>query len=125
MKQFITILVSIACLCGCEKIFIPSSVTLSADGETITVETTIQPMTMDIRDRDGNGIGIPEHDEATGTYTLTWEWLSASISESSYENGTYKLVLTAQKNTTGAIRTLYVGGMDKNYQDCMKVTQSK
>lgn len=123
MKRILTIIAAIVCLCGCEKIFTPMSVTLSADGETVTVHTSIQPQTLDILDYNGEGVKIPEYDEATQTYTITNDWLTASISEASYDNGQYELVLTAVKNTTGKQRTLYVGGMDKNYQDSMEVTQ--
>ena len=117
------LLAAIVCLCGCEKIFTPMSVILSADGETVTVHTSIQPQTLDILDYNGEGAKIPEYDEGSQTYTITNDWLTASISEASYDNGQYELVLTAVKNTTGKRRTLYVGGMDKNYQDSMKVTQ--
>ena len=48
---------------------------------------------------------------------------AADISEESYEDGKYELVLTAVKNTTGKSRTLYVGVMDMNHQDSMEVTQ--
>ena len=123
MKRILTIMAAIVCLCGCEKIFTPMSVTLSADGETVTVHTSSQPQTLDILDYNGEGVKIPEYDEATQTYTITNDWLTASISEASYDNGQYELVLTAVKNTTGKQRTLYVGGMDKNYQDSMEVTQ--
>ena len=123
MKRILTILAAIVCLCGCEKIFTPMSVTLSADGETVTVHTSIQPQTLDILDYNGEGAKIPEYDEESQTYIITNDWLTASISEASYDNGQYELVLTAVKNTTGKQRTLYVGGMDKNYQDSMEVTQ--
>ena len=66
---------------------------------------------------------MPEYDAATGTYTATYLWLTATISESSFYDGKYTLVLTAEKNTTGKARTLYVGGMDKNYSGSMKVRQ--
>ena len=123
MKRIMILLAAIVCLCGCEKIFTPMSVTLSADGETVTVHTSIQPQTLDILNYDGEGVKIPEYDEESQTYTITNDWLTASISEASYDNGQYELVLTAVQNTTGKRRTLYVGGMDKNYQDSMKVTQ--
>ena len=123
MKRILTIMAAIVCLCGCEKIFTPMSVTLSADGETVTVHTSIQPQTLDILNYDGEGVKIPEYDEESQTYTITNDWLTASISEASYDNGQYELVLTAVKNITGKRRTLYVGGMDKNYQDSMEVTQ--
>ena len=123
MKRIMILLAAIVCLCGCEKIFTPMSVTLSADGETVTVHTSIQPQTLDILDYNGEGVKIPEYDEESQTYTITNDWLTASISEASYDNGQYELVLTAVKNTTGKQRTLYVGGMDKNYQDSMEVTQ--
>ena len=123
MKRILTIMAAIVCLCGCEKIFTPMSVTLSADGETVTVHTSIQPQTLDILDYNGEGAKIPEYDEESQTYTITNDWLTASISEASYDNGQYELVLTAVKNITGKRRTLYVGGMDKNYQDSMEVTQ--
>ena len=123
MKRILILLAAIVCLCGCEKIFTPMSVTLSADGETVTVHTSIQPQTLDILDYNGEGAKIPEYDEESQTYTITNDWLTASISEASYDNGQYELVLTAVKNTTGKQRTLYVGGMDKNYQDSMEVTQ--
>ena len=123
MKRIMILLAAIVCLCGCEKIFTPMSVTLSADGETVTVHTSIQPQTLDILDYNGEGAKIPEYDEESQTYTITNDWLTASISEASYDNGQYELVLTAVKNTTGKQRTLYVGGMDKNYQDSMEVTQ--
>ena len=123
MKRILTIMAAVVCLCGCEKIFTPMSVTLSADGETVTVHTSIQPQTLDILNYDGEGVKIPEYDEESQTYTVTNDWLTASISEASYDNGQYELVLTAVKNITGKRRTLYVGGMDKNYQDSMEVTQ--
>ena len=123
MKRILILLAAIVCLCGCEKIFTPMSVTLSADGETVTVHTSIQPQTLDILDYNGEGAKIPEYDEESQTYTITNDWLTASISEASYDNGQYELVLTAVKNTTGKRRILYVGGMDKNYQDSMEVTQ--
>ena len=123
MKRILILLAAIVCLCGCEKIFTPMSVTLSADGETVTVHTSIQPQTLDILNYDGEGVKIPEYDEESQTYTVTNDWLTASISEASYDNGQYELVLTAVKNITGKRRTLYVGGMDKNYQDSMEVTQ--
>ena len=123
MKRILILLAAIVCLCGCEKIFTPMSVTLSADGETVTVHTSIQPQTLDILDYNGEGAKIPEYDEESQTYTITNDWLTASISEASYDNGQYELVLTAVQNTTGKRRTLYVGGMDKNYQDIMEVTQ--
>ena len=123
MKRILILLAAIVCLCGCEKIFTPMSVTLSADGETVTVHTSIQPQTLDILDYNGEGAKIPEYDEESQTYTITNDWLTASISEASYDNGQYELVLTAVQNTTGKRRTLYVGGMDKNYQDSMEVTQ--
>ena len=127
MKRILTILAAIVCLCGCEKIFTPTSVTLSADGETITVHTSIQPESLDIMNYDGEGVQSPKYDEETETYTITNDWLTASISKSTYDSSTnqYELVLTAVKNTTGQRRTLYVGGMDKNYADSMKVTQEK
>ena len=127
MKQILTILAAIVCLCGCEKIFTPTSVTLSADGETVTVHTSIQPESLDIMNYDGEGVQSPKYDEETETYTITNDWLTASISKSTYDSSTnqYELVLTAVKNTTGQRRTLYVGGMDKNYADSMKVTQEK
>ena len=123
MKRILILMAAIVCLCGCEKIFTPMSVTLSADGETVTVHTSIQPQTLDILDYNGEGAKIPEYDEESQIYTITNDWLTASISEASYDNGQYELVLTAVKNTTGKRRTLYGGGMDKNYQDSMKVTQ--
>ena len=123
MKRILILLAAIVCLCGCEKIFTPMSITLSADGETVTVHTSIQPQTLDILNYDGEGVKIPEYDEESQTYTVTNDWLTASISEASYDNGQYELVLTAVKNITGKRRTLYVGGMDKNYQDSMEVTQ--
>ncbi len=127
MKRILTILAAIVCLCGCEKIFTPTSVTLSADGETVTVHTSIQPESLDIMNYYGEGIQSPKYDEETETYTITNDWLTASISKSTYDSSTnqYELVLTAVKNTTGQRRTLYVGGMDKNYADSMKVTQEK
>ena len=125
MKRILTILAAIVCLCGCEKIFTPMSVTLSADGGTVTVHTSIQPESLDILNYDGEGVKGPEYDEDTETYTITNDWLTASIAKSSYDSGTdqYELVLTAIKNTTGKRRILYVGGMDKDYADSMEVTQ--
>ena len=123
MKRILILLAAIVCLCGCEKIFTPMNVTLSSEGETVTVYTSIQPQTLDILNYNGDGVKIPEYDEETKTYTITNDWLTASISEESYENGEYELILTAVKNTTGKSRTLYVGGMEKNHQDSMKVTQ--
>lgn len=125
MKKIFAIMTAVVCLWGCEKaeIFTPMNVTLAAEGQTMTIDTSIQPQTLDIMDYDGNGTNMPEYDAATGTYTATYLWLTATISESSYKDGKYTLVLTAGKNTTGKIRTLYVGGMDKNYYDSMVVRQ--
>ena len=67
---------AIVCLCGCEKIFTPMSVTLSADGETVTVHTSIQPQTLDILDYNGEGAKIPEYDEESQTYTYNHERLA-------------------------------------------------
>ena len=113
------------CLMGCEKIdiFTPMNVTLASEGQTMSIETSIQPQSLDILDYDGNGTNMPEYDAATGTYTATYLWLTATISESSFYDGKYTLVLTAEKNTTGKARTLYVGGLDKNYSGSMKVRQ--
>ena len=125
MKKIFAILAAVVCLWGCEKneIFIPMTVTLASEGQTMTVETTIQPQTLDILDYYGNGTDSPEYDAETGTYTATYLWLTATISKSSLSDGKYTLVLTAEKNTTGKARTLYVGGMDKNYSDSMEVRQ--
>ena len=125
MKKLFAILAAVVCLCGCEKmnIFTPMKVTLASEGQTMSIETSIQPQTLDILDYDGNGTNMPEYDAETGTYTCSYLWLTASISESSYKDGKYTVVLTAEKNTTGIARTLYVGGMDKNYSDSMKVRQ--
>lgn len=125
MKKLFAIMAAMVCLMGCEKIdiFTPMNVTLASEGQTMSIETSIQPQSLDILDYDGNGTNMPEYDAATGTYTATYLWLTATISESSFDDGKYTLVLTAEKNTTGKARTLYVGGMDKNYSDSMKVRQ--
>lgn len=125
MKKLFAIMAAMVCLMGCEKIdiFTPMNVTLASEGQTMSIETSIQPQTLDILDYDGNGTNMPEYDAATGTYTATYLWLTATISESSFYDGKYTLVLTAEKNTTGKARTLYVGGMDKNYSGSMKVRQ--
>ena len=125
MKKIFAIMAAVVCLWGCEKndIFTLMTVTLASEGQTMTVETTIQPQTLDILDYDGNGTNMPEYDAETGTYTCSYLWLAASISESSFKDGKYTVVLTAEKNTTGIARTLYVGGMDKNYSDSMEVRQ--
>ena len=125
MKRILILLASIVCLWGCEKmyIFTPMKVTLASEGQTMSIETSIQPQTLDILDYDGNGTNMPEYDAETGTYTCSYLWLTASISESSFKDGKYTVVLTAEKNTTGIARTLYVGGMDKNYSDSMEVRQ--
>ena len=125
MKKLFAIMAATVCLMGCEKIdiFTPMNVTLASEGQTMSIETSIQPQSLDILDYDGNGTNMPEYDAATGTYTATYLWLTATISESSFYDGKYTLVLTAEKNTTGKARTLYVGGMDKNYSDSMEVRQ--
>ena len=125
MKKLFAILAAAVCLWGCEKmyIFTPMKVTLASEGQTMSIETSIQPQTLDILDYYGNGTDSPEYDAETGTYTATYLWLTATISKSSLSDGKYTLVLTAEKNTTGKARTLYVGGMDKNYSDSMEVRQ--
>ena len=57
MKKIFAIMAAVVCLWGCEKneIFTPMTVTLASEGQTMTVETTIQPQTLDILDYDGNG----------------------------------------------------------------------
>ena len=47
---------------GCEKvdIFTPMNVTLASEGQTLTIETSIQPQTLDILDYDGTiSVGKP------------------------------------------------------------------
>lgn len=55
MKKIFAIMAAVVCLWGCEKneIFTPMTVTLASEGQTMTVETTIQPQTLDILDYDG------------------------------------------------------------------------
>ena len=125
MKRFLAIVTAVLCICGCEKIFTPSSVTLSAEKQSVTIETTIHPASLGISDFDGNGADLPKYDEETKTYTVSYAWLTASISDLSYENGRYTLVISVQRNATGKSRTLYISGMDNNYQDSMAVTQKK
>lgn len=81
MKKIFAIMAAVVCLWGCEKneIFTPMTVTLASEGQTMTVETTIQPQTLDILDYDGNGMNMPEYDAETGTYTCSYLWLTASI----------------------------------------------
>ena len=123
MKRILTFLAAVICLCGCEKFFTPDSITMSSSGETITVETIIVPETMDILNYDGEGVHSPEYDEENEVYTVTYEWLTASIAKSSFNGESWKMILTAEKNTTGKRRTLYVGGMHGNLASSMKVTQ--
>ena len=123
MKRILTFLAAVICLCGCEKFFTPDSITMSSSGETITVETIISPETLDILNYDGEGVHSPEYDEENEVYTVTFEWLTASIAKSSFNGESWKMILTAEKNTTGKRRTLYVGGMHGNLASSMKVTQ--
>lgn len=123
MKRILTFLAAVICLCGCEKFFTPDSITMSSSGETITVETIIFPETLDILNYDGEGVHSPEYDEENEVYTVTFEWLTASIAKSSFNGESWKMILTAEKNTTGKRRTLYVGGMHGNLASSMKVTQ--
>lgn len=125
MKKILTILAAAVCLCGCEKMFTPTSVTLSSEGETVTVQTSIWASTLEILNYDGEGVTTPEYDEQSGTYTITNDWLTASISKASENDGKYELLLTAAKNTTGKRRTLYVGGQQANLYNSMKVIQEK
>ena len=123
MKRILTFLAAVICLCGCEKFFTPDSITMSSSGETITVETIIFPETLDILNYDGEGVHSPEYNEENEVYTVTFEWLTASIAKSSFNGESWKMILTAEKNTTGKRRTLYVGGMHGNLASSMKVTQ--
>ena len=123
MKRILTFLAAVICLCGCEKFFTPASITMSSSGETITVETIISPETLDILNYDGEGVHSPEYNEENEVYTVTYEWLTASIAKSSFNGESWKMILTAEKNTTGKRRTLYVGGMHGNFASSMKVTQ--
>lgn len=125
MKRFLAMIAAAVCICSCEKIFTPSSMTLSAEEQSVTIETTIRPESLGISDYDGNGTNLPIYDEETKTYTVNYTWLTASIADSSYENGRYTLVISVQRNTTGKSRTLYISGMNKNFQDSMIVTQKK
>ena len=123
MKRILTVLAAVVCLCGCEKFFIPDSITMSSSGETITVETIISPETLDILNYNGEGVHSPEYDEENEVYTVTYEWLTASIAKDSFNGEGWVMTLTAEKNTTGKRRTLYVGGMHGNLASSMKVTQ--
>ena len=123
MKRILTILAAVVCLCGCEKFFTPSSVTMSSSGETIAVQTIISPETLDILKYDGDGVHSPEYDEETEMFTVTYEWLTASIAKSSFNGEGWEMTLTAEQNTTGKRRTLYVGGMHGNLASSMRVTQ--
>ena len=123
MKRILIFLAAVICLCGCEKFFTPDSITMSSSGETITVETIIFPETLDILNYDGEGVHSPEYDEENEVYTVTYEWLTASIAKSSFNGESWEMILTAEKNTTGKRRTLYVGGMHGNLASSMKVTQ--
>ena len=77
MKKIFAIMAVVVCLWGCDKneIFTPMTVTLTSEGQTMTVETTIQPQTLDILDYDGNGTNMPEYDAETGTYTCSYLFL--------------------------------------------------
>lgn len=123
MKRLAAILFMVTLLCGCEKIFTPSKITMSPM-ETRIVETTIQPQTLFISDYDGNGTEPVVLDEETQSYTVTYQWLTASISLSSYNEATYtyELVLTSGVRSDNDEWTLYVGGVDKDYQDSMDVS---
>ena len=123
MNRILTILAAIFCLCGCEKFFTPDSITMSSSGETITVETIILPETLDILNYDGEGVHSPEYDEENEVFTITYEWLTASIAKDSFNGEGWVMTLTAEKNTTGKRRTLYVGGMHGNLASSMRVTQ--
>ena len=117
MKRILTVLAAVVCLCGCEKFFTPSSITMSSAGETVTVQTIVAPETLYILNYNA------EYDEETETFTVTYEWLTASIAKSSFNGEGREMTLTAEKNTTGKRRTLYVGGMHGDLQSSMKVTQ--
>ena len=123
MKRILIVLAAVVCLCGCEKFFTPDSITMSSSGETITVETIISPETLDILNYNGEGVHSPEYDEENEVYTVTYEWLTASIAKDSFNGEGWVMTLTAEKNTTGKRRTLYVGGMHGNLASSMKVTQ--
>ena len=123
MERILTVLAAVVCLCGCEKFFTPDSITMSSSDETITVETIIFPETLDILNYDGEGVHSPEYDEENEVFTVTYEWLTASIVKDSFNGEGWEMTLTAEKNTTGKRRTLYVGGMHGNLASSMKVTQ--
>lgn len=96
---------------------------MSSSGETITVQTIIFPETLDILNYHGEGVHSPEYDEETGIFSVTYDWLTASIAKDSYNGEGREMTLTAEKNTTGKRRTLYVGGMHGNLASSMRVTQ--
>ena len=123
MKRILAILSFVLILCGCEKIFTPSSITM-APMEIRMVKTNIQPVTMYIADFEGNGTDSADFDEESQTYTIKCQWLTASIALSSYDakDSTYELILKADLYSDGDERTLYVGGMNKDYHDSMEVT---
>lgn len=123
MKRILAITLAAVCICGCEKFFTPSTITLPSDGGSTTVETIISPSTLFIVNYDGDGTQSPEYDEISGTFYITCDWLTASIVKSSYDGECYTMTLTAEKNTPGNKRTLYVGGMHGNLQNSMKVIQ--
>ncbi len=58
--------------------------------------------------------------EATMVETTTLDWLTAELNLKSYE-----LTLSAQKNESGAKRTLYISGMNGDFSSSIPVHQEK
>lgn len=124
MKRIILVLaaaLAIVLLASCGKdSFDATRVVFSNEGGTQTVRASIYSLS--ILDRNGREVGAVL-DEETGMYAVTVDWLTASMPKES--KGSREITLTAERNTTGKKRRLYIGGMYANFSVDIPVVQHK
>ena len=124
MKRIIFVLTAVLAmvsLASCDKdSFDATRVVFSNEGGTQTVRASIY--TLSITDKNGREV-MSVLDEVSGMYVVTVDWLTASMPKEG--RGSREITLTAEKNTTGKKRRLYIGGMDTDFSVDIPVIQHK
>lgn len=85
----------------------PDKISFSKEGGTRSISGNEQPYDLEITDYDGNGKNDSmEENVPLDSFKVTYKWLIAKA-----KKGDSKIDITAEPNTTGRSRTLYVSGM--------------